>query len=453
MAARSVTQSGEVFLGGDYLEIGIGADGGFGTVGAKPDGFYGTDGHSGIGLSNDIDGFGAGSDLRIDYFLPGTPEERWSVGYNGITASHATLEWDTGAALTNTSLVDDSSGDTLGATFTTTIGGTLLLEQKISFGVDDKFFKNEVTITNLTEATLTDVRFMRSFDPDNTVYYGGNYTTINTINHSIAEDDIAVVSAQSLFGDPYCIANNGSPATILLYSSDPRAFASAYGFTNTDPYVAEATNQQKGYTITTDGGIGMTLVAGNLAAGASTTFTYYTSLDAQNIDQIIEDIQQDEEGGCPVDPQIFDGTTKGDKITATDCSDIINGFAGNDIIKGEGGNDIIDGGEGSDKMYGGKGSDIYYADRTSDFIIERADEGEDSVITTATTYTLTAHIEDLTYEGEADAKLRGNQSDNIIISQGGNDSIFGGAGNDGLCGNDGNDIIDGGTGADVMKGG
>jgi hypothetical protein len=30
---------------------------------------------AGIGLIGDADGFGQGKDLRIDYFLPGTPEE------------------------------------------------------------------------------------------------------------------------------------------------------------------------------------------------------------------------------------------------------------------------------------------------------------------------------------------------------------------------------------------
>ena len=53
-------------------------------------------------MSNDADGFNTGQDLRIDYFLPGTPEERWIVGFTKpvgddfiqITGSNSGLEDD-----------------------------------------------------------------------------------------------------------------------------------------------------------------------------------------------------------------------------------------------------------------------------------------------------------------------------------------------------------------------
>jgi hypothetical protein len=37
---------------------------------------------SGIGLVGDADGFGTGSILNIDYFMPGSPEEGFYAGYN-----------------------------------------------------------------------------------------------------------------------------------------------------------------------------------------------------------------------------------------------------------------------------------------------------------------------------------------------------------------------------------
>jgi hypothetical protein len=33
-------------------------------------------------MSVDLDGFGVGVDLPIDFFIPGTPEERWSIAFN-----------------------------------------------------------------------------------------------------------------------------------------------------------------------------------------------------------------------------------------------------------------------------------------------------------------------------------------------------------------------------------
>jgi hypothetical protein len=80
----------ELFLGGNYIEIGISNWGDFGTEGTKPDNFRGTRGSDlpgdmagtdQIGMSADHDGFNNGRDLPVDYYLPGTMEERFAVGY------------------------------------------------------------------------------------------------------------------------------------------------------------------------------------------------------------------------------------------------------------------------------------------------------------------------------------------------------------------------------------
>jgi hypothetical protein len=223
--AHFAVQGGEVFLGGNYIELGISAVGSFGTSGSKPSGFFGTGGSSAVGMSNDADGFGTGSDLRIDYFLPGTPEERWAIGYNGSQyGGFSALNRNNGTAtsLSGTSITNNSTGDNLSATFGTTVGSTLQVEQTHSFKADDKFFKTTVTLTNTTGSTLTDVRFMRSFDPDNTVYKGGSYGTVNKVeNTHAAGDGKAVVSATSQ-SDSYS-STAGSTAKILFFSSDPRA--------------------------------------------------------------------------------------------------------------------------------------------------------------------------------------------------------------------------------------
>ena len=72
-------QAGELFLGGDYIELGISNVGSFGTTGSTPTDFYGTTGSSALGLSNDADGFDYGDDLRIDFFLlhPRREMESW----------------------------------------------------------------------------------------------------------------------------------------------------------------------------------------------------------------------------------------------------------------------------------------------------------------------------------------------------------------------------------------
>ena len=282
--ARSATVGGEVFLGGNFIELGLSALGDFGTVGAKPSNFLGTNARTNIGMSVDRDGFGVGTDARADIFLPGTPEERWVVGYisggNTFTGSNSARAG--GSDITPNSVVDTSTGDLLSATSTGTFNSALEVQQQIEFGVDDKFFKNTVTLTNTSSEVLNSVRYMRSFDPDNTVDIGGSYSTVNTIQGTIEDNGFAAIVADTPTAD----------APIFLYSNDERAKASYFGFTNTDPYVSEAydTPPANGSSITSDIGITMTFDVGTLNPGESTTFTYFTSLDDRNFEEVVAEI-------------------------------------------------------------------------------------------------------------------------------------------------------------------
>lgn len=287
--AHSNTTAGQVFIGGNYIEVGIQTSGKFGASPA-PSGFLGRQGglSAGIGMVGDADGFGTGTDLRIDYFMPGTPEEGFYAGYKiaGVPA--------TGKNFAST-VTDTTSGNTLGAQVVGTIGGNLRITQDISFNVDDKFFKNIVTLANIGVVSLDNVRFMRSFDPDNTVDLSGSYTTINKIERSIAAGDgVAVVSATSSTGDNYYNISGNRQAKILYYSSDARArgsFANS-GLAPSGIYDSNIydTARAKDSTATADAYISIAVDVGTLAPSASTTFTYYTSLDNRDIGTILGEI-------------------------------------------------------------------------------------------------------------------------------------------------------------------
>lgn len=47
-ATRSATSGANVYLGGQFIELGVVANGGFGPSGAKPAGFFGTPGDGGL---------------------------------------------------------------------------------------------------------------------------------------------------------------------------------------------------------------------------------------------------------------------------------------------------------------------------------------------------------------------------------------------------------------------
>lgn len=330
------TETGDVYLGGDYIELGISKVGSFGTTcGLElPAGFYGTgfgpglcDGGS-VGMSTNPTGFGIDPDLRMDYFLPGSPEERWAVGYKiddvPTTGSNNLLyplpvdpECEDGPDceeapvidITDNTVVDQTVGNLLKATSVGTLANTLKTTQEISFDKGDKYFKNVVTLKNDGDTAIDSVRYMRSFDPDNTVYQGGDFTTHNYIPYTHqAGDGKAVVVADTNLGGDYTDPVkeiNGSYSPILFYSNDTRARVSSFGFANTDPYDPLAYDEalSKGTETIEDQAITITFDVGTLAPGASQTFTYYTSLDNRDFSDSVNiiDNTDDDNVSMPVE--------------------------------------------------------------------------------------------------------------------------------------------------------
>jgi Ca2+-binding RTX toxin-like protein len=120
-------------------------------------------------------------------------------------------------------------------------------------------------------------------------------------------------------------------------------------------------------------------------------------------------------------------------LFGTEGHDVLIGGRGDDTLIGLGGNDVLDGGFGSDTMIGGLGNDLYLVDAPGDKVVERADEGFDTVVSHVTT-TLSAHVEALVLAGDTPINGTGNSLNNM------------------LTGNTADNVLDGGAGADVMAG-
>ncbi len=98
---------------------------------------------------------------------------------------------------------------------------------------------------------------------------------------------------------------------------------------------------------------------------------------------------------------------------------------------------------GHNVLAGQAGNDTYVVDATDDVVLENANEGTDTVQSSAT-YTLSANVENLTLTGSANIDGTGNVLNNTIIGNSGNNMIDGGAGADAMSGGAGNDtyIVD-----------
>ena len=109
-------------------------------------------------------------------------------------------------------------------------------------------------------------------------------------------------------------------------------------------------------------------------------------------------------------------------------------------IYGNAGNNILDGGAGGDSMYGGAGNDVYYVDNINDVIVENANEGNDTIFTTAN-LVMAANVEAMVLQGSGDLQGYGNGLNNAIYGNSGNNILDGGAGADALTGDLGNDTF------------
>jgi Ca2+-binding RTX toxin-like protein len=94
--------------------------------------------------------------------------------------------------------------------------------------------------------------------------------------------------------------------------------------------------------------------------------------------------------------------------------DITTG-AGADALYGGDGDDNLNGGAGADLMSGGLGNDTYHIDNAQDVIIESADGGIDTVVSTQS-YTLKTDFENLTFEGPGRHIGVGNTVDNVLTA-------------------------------------
>ncbi|WEI17166.1 type I secretion protein [Acinetobacter proteolyticus] len=151
---------------------------------------------------------------------------------------------------------------------------------------------------------------------------------------------------------------------------------------------------------------------------------------------------------------ILTGNDGNNTLTGLAGNDSINGGAGNDILDGGIGTDTLDGGSGADTLIGGLGDDVYYIDNVNDIIVEKINEGFETVNSTIS-YTLDSGnaLNNLNLLGVNNINGTGNVNDNLITGNSGNNTLEGRNGYDTLRGGAGDDLLNGGAGNDTLTGG
>jgi len=124
--------------------------------------------------------------------------------------------------------------------------------------------------------------------------------------------------------------------------------------------------------------------------------------------------------------------------TGNGLNNVLTGNGIGNTLDAGAGDDTLNGGAGVDTMIGGTGNDLYVVNTASDVVAENANEGVDTVQSSAT-LTLAANVENLTLMGSGNLSGTGNALANLLVGNSGNNTLDGGAGVDMLRGGAGND--------------
>ena len=299
-----------VFLKGNYVEVGVAPNGGFGTTANAPAGYHPRTGTSfsffdplagtsstlanNLGFVADygMDGWAVGTPGYFgDYYLPGDPQEGWAIQVGGVESDAYIPSYMTGSTGFTGSLAGTNTGysvtGTMKRAFWQGTNGALQIRQTTALDVNKLYFTVNVVLVNTAATAMNNIYYIRTVDPDNEETITGSYTTNNTITYQMDAQSRVLVSAT---GTTYTNAYLG------LGTKDCRAKCCIFDGAGLAPgYSLDAIYNETGtgylYALGSsdvqDVGIGLVYKIGNLAAGDSTELTYAYILNAAYIDSAL----------------------------------------------------------------------------------------------------------------------------------------------------------------------
>jgi outer membrane protein OmpA-like peptidoglycan-associated protein/phosphodiesterase/alkaline phosphatase D-like protein len=288
--SRSQVSSSQGFLQGAYVEVGVRANGAFGSS-LTPSGFHGNAGGC-LGFRVDRQKNGWGSPLKDgsnwvniddgDYFCPGAQYEGWGmkVGSNNTTFNNDLVTGIAGSVAS--SVVNGSTEQTVEWNSTSSSNG-ISVKQVASVPNVGQSLHVDVTLTNTTGSAITNIYYVRGFDPDNSTGSStgaGTAASTNKVNSVGGSGSVAELQATF-----------DSGALVMMRSTDSRARAAVRKTNCCDGTVAYPDvvwagsgsdwTQSLTALAPTDAQVAISFKIDSLAAGAATTFrvSYVLSAD------------------------------------------------------------------------------------------------------------------------------------------------------------------------------
>lgn len=300
-----------VFMKGNYIEVGIGKNHQFGTKGDTPEGYHERTGGAG-GYANSLgfvsepalDGWDVGAPSYVgDYFLPGHPQEGWDMAIDGTWIRGFTEDYTgspepkmrvglTGTYYTTCENVDyyTEGSRKIAVWQAQLVDYGLELEAITSFDTNQVFFVIDMKVKNVSGATVENIFYSRTLDPDqeSTFWEEGLSSTSTTTNvieyqpNTETGDYRALVSGTGTLYPELCYLGLGAVdcrAKVYIY---PYSLTPGHPPSQIDSNGSYQTDS--GWTNTSDCAIGIRFDLGDLEPGDSTMFTYTYVLSADDLD-------------------------------------------------------------------------------------------------------------------------------------------------------------------------
>ncbi|PIR00231.1 MAG: hypothetical protein COV66_07015, partial [Nitrospinae bacterium CG11_big_fil_rev_8_21_14_0_20_45_15] len=291
--------SAEVFLKGNYVEVGIHNSASFGTSGSAPAGYH-PRACCRLGFVADYgrDGWGVGTPAYSgDFFVPGSPEEGWAVEWTTTSEKNFGNFGLSGSfQVPVSSLTKTSSGATEQAVWQGTASSgpdQLQITKTITLNQNDLYFVINVVMTNVGSTTLNSLEYMRNVDPDQGQPWGYGYSTYNFVQFqpprpaSGPRVNLAARPAGNLdkaLSIAIAKRSGYNDLTLGLGTIDPRAVvAASHGFANRDTDSILNNPNQPASLNYADAAIVLAYDLGSLAPGQSTSIDYAYILDAGDL--------------------------------------------------------------------------------------------------------------------------------------------------------------------------
>lgn len=443
--------------------------------GAGDDTLLGGDGNDRLdgGLGADVLVGGAGNDLYVIDDLGDVIVEDANGGIDSVSASIDYTLGDTLEALTLTGTADlTGTGNALANSITGNSGNNRL----------DGGAGNDMLVGGLGQDTLIGGLGNDTFVVDNigdvVVEEAGQGidTVQSSISYTLADtlENLSLIGSANLTGTGNALANTliGNAGNNVLDGGAGNDVL--IGGLGADTLIGGAGND--GYQVDDIGDV----VVENPDEGVDAV-TIIATLN-YTLGDNVENARVNSSGS------MLTGNAMANQIVSLGVSSIIYGMDGNDTISGgassslygDNGDDSLTltgtgsfayGGTGNDTLdartttgnwlVGGAGDDVYVVDSTNQYILERANEGVDTV-KSSVTFSLVAgartgggsvsdSLENLTLTGTNAIDGTGNALGNVLTGNAAANLLLGNAGNDTLIGGGGNDTLNGGTGNDTLR--